>query len=193
MGNSTPLWIPFWYAYMPVAVHSMMSAWLATMLAALISSAPIFLLSWLIWLMTLFDIDIDVYDWGESTWNTRPVVMVGLMSLIFLGGIGWLCSFAYLFTRFSVIFLKFDVFNESVFLTLGRGSINLLLYIGLFWLFSALLAASIPLLRRFNIMVNSHGYLVVFACWNFIQALLYYRLRYDSKGTIRPPWTDYLG
>jgi hypothetical protein len=119
--------------------------------------------------------------------------MVGLMSLIFLGGIGWLCSFAYLFTRFSVIFLKFDVFNESVFLTLGRGSINLLLYIGLFWLFSALLAASIPLLRRFNIMVNSHGYLVVFACWNFIQALLYYRLRYDSKGTIRPPWTDYLG
>jgi hypothetical protein len=185
--------IPFWYAYTPVAVQSMTSAWLAIMLAGLISSAPVLFLGWL---MTVFDNDNDVNDWGEFTWNTRPVVMVGLMSLIFLGGIGWLCSFAYLFIRFSVIFLKFDVLNESLFLALARGSINLLLYIELFWLtkgFLVLLAASIPLLKRLNTLVNSHGYLVVFACWNFIQALLYYSHRYDSKGTIKPPWTDSLG
>ena len=193
VGESTPLRIPFLYAFVPIFVQVITSVWLATILAGLISSAPSFFLSWL---MTLFDIDIDVYQWGESTWNTRPVVMVGLMSLIFLGGIGWFCSFTYLVTRFSVIFWEIDVFNASVFLALARGSINLLLYTGLFWLtkgFLALLTVWIPLLRRFNRLANSHGYLVVFACWNFVQALLYYRLRYDSKGTIKPPWTDNLG
>ncbi len=186
VGESTPFQIPFLYAFVPLSVQLITSVWLAAILAGLISSAPGFFLSWL---MTLFDIDIDA-ELGESGWNTRPVVVFGLMFLSFIG------SFAYLFTRFSEYFFKYWIVEASVFFTFARGSINLLLYTGLFWLtkgFLALLAVWIPLLRRFNRLANSHGYLVVFACWNFVQALLYYRLRYDSKGTIKPPWTDNLG
>jgi hypothetical protein len=193
VGNLAPLQIPFFYAFVPLLVTVSASAWLAALLAGLISSSPFFLLGWLAAL-----VDIDIYQWGEGefTWNcSRPVEIV-LASLMFLGGVGWICSFTYLVRTLFSIFLKSSVFDDSVFFTFARGSINLLLCIGLFWLTKGsltILAVWIPSMKRLDRWANSHGYLVVFACWNFVQALLYYRLRYDSKGTIKPPWTDNLG
>lgn len=191
VGDLSPLQIPFFYEFVPMLVTMAVSAWLAALLAGLISSAPFFLLGWLV---TLVNIDVDW--WGEFTWSCSHPVRIVLMSLIFLGGIGWLCSFGYLTQTLVGIFLTISILEESVFFTFVRGSTNLLLYIGMSWLIGAFLVPLgqwVPLLKKFNKRAKSHGHLVVFACWNFVQALLYYRLRYDSKGTIKPPWTDNLG
>ncbi len=181
--------IPFLYIFVPIIVQGVTLALITVWLAGLVSSTPFLLLSWLVGVVDQF--------YGGISWNFGPPVSFVLISLIILGGIGGLCSFAYLSqTIFGLLLDIGDLFGASVYCAFARGSINLLLYIGLFWLtkgFLALLAVWIPLLRRFNRRIDSHGYLVVFACWNFVQAFLYYRLRYDSRDTIKPPWTDNLG
>ena len=192
VGESTPELISFWYAYVPLVVQGLTTTLLALMLAALITLVLLVLLSCL---AGIVDQCVNPFH-GEISWNfSRPVDVVRI-PLIILVGIGEFCLFWYLDEMLIGLLWKHDMLEASVFFTFARGSINLLLLIGLFWLTKgllALLAVWIPLLGRFNSLANSHGYLVVFVCWNFIQALLYYRLRYDSKGTIKPPWTDYLG
>ncbi len=188
VGESTQLRSPIWYALGPLIVQTIMSAWFTMMLAALITSVPFLLLVWLAGIVS------QIY--GGITGNFSRPVRIVLITLFILVIIGWGSLFTYIHLKFIDLLPKLSILEASIFSAFARGSINLLLYIGLFWLikgFLARLAMWIALLRRFNRLANSHGYLVVFACWNFVQALLYYRLRYDSTGTIKPSWTDNLG
>jgi hypothetical protein len=59
--------------------------------------------------------------------------------------------------------------------------------------FLLMLSETYPLLEGLKSVINRHGELVVFACCNFVLAVLYYRIRYDSQGTFKPSWTDNLG
>ena len=59
-GDSAPLRIPFLYVFLPLIVQVLTSAWITTVLAGSISSAPWLLLCWL---FTVFD------PLGDITWN----------------------------------------------------------------------------------------------------------------------------
>jgi hypothetical protein len=115
--------------------------------------------------------------------------------------IGWFFySMGYLFPQIMNAFTGSDGSNPGTVFKIAQSFSLGGAHLGLFiWVLRccqkllALLERTTPSLEGLISLLNSHGHLVVFASWNFLEALLYYRLRYDSKGTIKPSWTDNLG
>jgi len=77
-----------------------------------------------------------------------------------------------------------------------RGCANLLMYIGFMFQIKSLVDSEqeeIPIMKKLRPILKRKGLLVIFACWIFFEAFLYYRLRFDPQGTVKPSWTDKLG
>jgi len=76
------------------------------------------------------------------------------------------------------------------------GSANLSMYMWFLFQIKKLVDAeqeNVPFAKKLRPFVKRKGMLVIFACWNFLEAFLYYRFRFDPQGTVKPAWTDHLG
>jgi hypothetical protein len=184
--------LPLWYLFLPWIVRSVIGSYAFLGLTGLGVSAPLILFAGLRWVVEKF-VGRKIRPPFRTYCSPLLETTLWVCAIICLVAWCWVCGF-YATWRLSTKFMLLDITKASVLQTLTRGSLNLLLYMGVLWGIKHFLASfDERSFGRSKSLLNSHGVLVVFASWNFIQTLLYYCIRYDSQGTIKPPWTDNLG
>jgi hypothetical protein len=197
---------PLWYWIVPGLVQAWITMFILAFIISLSAFAPFalwFALCWVIRRLLGRELRIRI-PWSEHwTWpdpRTRSgyclqvfgYFMIGSAFMLYLV-ISLQISFLFIALRFRTVFERT---TTGVYYMLLRGASNLFLFIGALRLLRSTfigLTEGLSTFERFNSRLKSHGVLIAFACWNFLQALLYYCLRYDPYGTIKPSWTDKLG